>query len=275
MPQIRCPNCGLTISLENRKETDMDLITSAVQARERTFTELLHITKLSRKTLSLRLKELRNSGDIVKNNGGYSLNGTPHPKGNGGSFMKSFSRAFQDRRVRSVVWVLMFLLASSASGYVLAMLFVGPQRPQTPEAPTVIGAFTMALDVNNVEDLHGWQVLVAYDFGELKLMEIIPGGFVGAEYPSPGMTDISEGLFMNATDIGENQFLLGGVLIGNGPGKDGSGRLATVVFGYFTDNYTLPSIANQGSAYETCLLNSVDSIIPVGGQTSLTFEVIS
>lgn len=275
MPQIKCPNCGLTISLENRKETDMELITSAVQARERTFTELLHITKLSRKTLSLRLKELRNSGDIVKNNGVYNLNGTPHPKGNGGSFMKNFSKAFQDRRIRSVAWVLMFLLASSASGYVLAMLYAAPQRVQTPEAPTVIGTFTMALDVNNVEDLHGWQALVAYNSSEIELVKIIPGGFVGGEYPSAKMTDLSKGLFMNATDIGENKFLVAGVVVGNAPGIDGSGRLATITFGYFINNYKLPSIGEHDGAYETYLLNSENSFIPFGGQTSLTLKVVS
>lgn len=251
----------------------MDMITTAMQGKERTFTDLLQITKLSRKTLSLRLKELRNSGDIVKNDGGYTLNGASHSKGNGKAFFKGFARTFQDRRVRSAVWVLMMLCTFSVSGYVFAMLFV-QQPPQTRATPAVVGSFTMALDVNNVQDLYAWQALVAYDPSELKLLEIVPGGFVGAEYLSPRITDVSGGLFMNATDISDSKFLMGGVLIGNGPGKDGNGTLATIVFGYFTANYTLPLIAEQGGSYETYLLNSQLSHISVEGQTSLTLRVI-
>jgi hypothetical protein len=89
------------------------------------------------------------------------------------------------------------------------------------------------------------------------------------------MTDLSNGLFMNATDIGENKFLVAGVLVGNGPGKDGSGGLATIVFGYFTHDYALPAIVQQADAHETYLLNSQGSIIPIEGQTSLTLKVVS
>jgi hypothetical protein len=169
----------------------------------------------------------------------------------------------------------MFLLSSSVSGYVLAMFLVTPQPSQTQETPTIIGTFTMALDVNNVKDLHGWQVLVAYNPSELEVMQITPGGFVGAEYPSPEMADVSGGIFLNATDVGWGKFQVGGLLIGNGPGKDGSGRLATIVFGYYISDYKPPSIVQDESTSETCLLNSVNSIIPIGGQTSLTFAVIS
>lgn len=251
----------------------MDMITTAMQGKERTFTELLQITKLSRKTLSLRLKELRNSGDIAKNDGAYTLNGTSHSKGSGKAFFKGFARTFQDRRVRSAVWVLMMLCTFSVSGYVFAMLFA-QQPPQTRATPAVVGSFTMALDVNNVQDLHGWQALVIYDPSELKLLEIVPGGFVGAEYPSPRITDVNGGLFMNATDIGDSRFLVGGVLMGNGPGKNGNGTLATIIFGYFTANYALPSIAQQEGSYETYLLNSESSYIPVEGQTSLALRII-
>jgi hypothetical protein len=274
MPQIRCPNCGLTINLENRKETDMDLITQAMQTKEKTFTELLRITKLSRKTLSLRLKELRSNGNIVKSNGAYSLNGASYPRSGGKNLMKSFSRTFQDRRVRAVMWTLMFLLSSSVSGYVLAVMFAAQQPSPIHETPTVMGTFTMALDVNNVRDLHGWQTLVIYDPSKLGVLQIVPGGFVGATYPSAVMTDVSEGIFMNATDIGEGEFLVSGLLIGNGPGRDGSGRLATIIFEYYTNDYEFPSIAMDASTSETCLLSSVNSIIPIEGQTTLTFQAI-
>ena len=75
MPQITCPNCGTTINLENRRALDFKLIRSATDKTPRTFTELLHITKLSRKTLNLRLKELCAEGILLKNDGMYSSNG--------------------------------------------------------------------------------------------------------------------------------------------------------------------------------------------------------
>ncbi|HVP40880.1 MAG TPA: PKD domain-containing protein [Candidatus Krumholzibacteriaceae bacterium] len=72
-PQITCPHCGSTINLENRKEVDFEKILHALGKSPRTFTELLTMTNLPRKTLSLRLKELRASGSIMKD-GGYHLN---------------------------------------------------------------------------------------------------------------------------------------------------------------------------------------------------------
>jgi PKD repeat protein len=71
-PQITCPHCGNTINLENRKEVDFEKITYALNNSPKTFTELLEITNLPRKTLSLRLKDLCTSGSIVKD-GGYRL----------------------------------------------------------------------------------------------------------------------------------------------------------------------------------------------------------
>jgi hypothetical protein len=72
MPQVRCPNCGTTINLETRKETDFNLIINALHKNPKTFTQLLNYTRLPRKTLSLRLKELCDRGVIIKD-GGYHL----------------------------------------------------------------------------------------------------------------------------------------------------------------------------------------------------------
>lgn len=260
--------------MENRREVDFTLIRNATDKRPRTFTELLHVTKLSRKTLNLRLKNLCAEGLLTKEEGMYKWNGTSESGNKGGHLVKGLSKMFDGRRMRTGVMLVALLASFSVSGYVLAMMFA-PTMHVEPHAPKALGSFTMALDVNNVKDLCGWQVLVAYNPSELEVMEIIPGGFVGAEYPSSEMADVSGGIFLNATDIGWGKFLVGGFLIGNGPGKDGSGRLATIVFGYYTCDYKLPSIAQDESTSETCLLNSVNSIISIGGQTSLTFEVIS
>ena len=64
-PQIRCPNCGITINLKNRKKVDIDLIERAVK-KPRSFTELLRITNFPRKTLALRLKDLCSHGLLLK-----------------------------------------------------------------------------------------------------------------------------------------------------------------------------------------------------------------
>ena len=50
MPRIMCPNCGLTISLEERRNLDFNLIKDATRKKPTSFTKLLHITKLPRKT---------------------------------------------------------------------------------------------------------------------------------------------------------------------------------------------------------------------------------
>ncbi|MGQ9566079.1 MAG: PKD domain-containing protein [Candidatus Bathyarchaeales archaeon] len=77
-PQITCPHCGNTISLENRKEIDYDKILCALNRSPRTFSELLTMTNLPRKTLSIRLKDLCSAGTIVKD-GGYRLSASVAP----------------------------------------------------------------------------------------------------------------------------------------------------------------------------------------------------
>ena len=124
VPQITCPNCGTTINLENRKEIDLDMIRNAARRQPKTFTELLHITKLPRKTLSLRLKELCQSGMLIKNEGVYKLNGVSE-YGNARTAMSNgLSRVLNDKRMRTGLMLIAFLLCSSATGYVLAMFMV-------------------------------------------------------------------------------------------------------------------------------------------------------
>lgn len=74
MARVMCPTCGTTINLENRRKIDFSLILNALRKRPKTFTNLLHLTKLPRKTLSLRLKALCNSEVISKRDGHYRLN---------------------------------------------------------------------------------------------------------------------------------------------------------------------------------------------------------
>lgn len=264
MPQVTCPNCGMTINLKNRKEIDVNLIKSAAKT-PRTFTELLQVTRLPRKTLSLRLKELCVSGTIVKGDGMYKVNGVTEFWSDGGKSMGRLSAAFRDRRMRTGLMLIAFLLLSSASGHVLAMLF-SPPHMQTYQEPVIIGNFTMALDIQNVEDLFGWQVVVIFDSSELKVLEVSPGDFLtfnDPKYPQ-GPRLLS--------NVYESRLLLGSCLYGDMLGKDGSGRLATIVFGYFKENYDIPQIVPK-EVFETLLFDSQGQPIPIEDST-LTLTVV-
>jgi hypothetical protein len=255
MPQITCPNCGTTISLENRREIDFSLIKKATSKHPRTFTELLHITRLSRKTLNLRLHELCIEGVLIKEDGGYKLNGSSEIEDKSKDFVKGFLNGFHDKKLRTGLMLIAFLLFSSASGFALATL-IGPQPVQTVPEPVLMGNFTMALDANNVTDLYAWQVGVAYNSSQLKVLGINAGGFVGDEFP----------FVVNSTYTYKDLVLIAGSLQGDVQGKNGCGRLITIVFGYFTENYDEPKIAS-GNVFGTVLLDSGLREIPIGNST--------
>jgi hypothetical protein len=261
MPQITCPNCGKTINLENRREVDFTLIRNATDRRPRTFTELLHITKLSRKTLNVRLKDLCAEGILAKEEGMYKSNGASEFGNNGGHLVKGLSRVFDDRRMRAGLMLVVLVASFSLSGYVIAMM-AAPHEPHLE--PKVLGSFTMALYVSNVKDLYTWQVAIVFNAGQIKVVEANAGDFMKAEYP----------LFVNSTGTEDGLLLLCGSLIGNVPGKNGSGTLATIVFEYYVDSYELPSIANQTKrGFGTWLDGSSHATI-LGGQTLLTLNVV-
>lgn len=244
-----CPNCGMTINLQNRKEVDFNLIKRAAKKKPRTFTELLHITSLSRKTLSLRLKELCSAGILVKEDRTYKLDGAFEVKDDDRGFLTEFSRMFDNRRIKISLMLIAFLLGSSVSGYVFATLLIQQQFPQKQATGQVI----MSLNVTDVKDLYAWQVVISFNSNELEVADITSGKFIGMEYP----------LFMNATDIGEGVLLLGGSLFGRVPGKNAtdSRRLATIVFEYFVDEYEYPVIVPEIGWFETKLWDSRGSVI--------------
>jgi hypothetical protein len=267
MPQITCPNCGLTINLENRKEIDIDLIKAATRKEPKTFTELMHITRLPRKTLSLRLKALCGTGALVKEAGTYQLNGASEPRK---SFYMNFKGGYSrklDRRMQIGLMMVSLAICFSASGYVLAMLLQpSPQIVLQAEKPIIIGSFAMDLSVNDVQDLYAWQALITFNSSELKVLQTSHGSFIGLDDPL---------FFWNATSLDDNALLIGGSACAPMPGQSGSGKLATVVFGYYVSNYNPPKIASEAYAEETFLLDSNLSTIPMGEQTKLTFEPVS
>jgi hypothetical protein len=247
--------------LENRKEIDCDLIGNATEKRPRTFTELLHITKLSRKTLSLRLKEMCKNDILVRNGRLYSLNGASKFSSDGGKSTEKVFRVFRDKRMRMGLMLIVLLAFSSASGYVLATFLTNTQ----PQKPVIIGSFVMTLEVGNVKDLYGWQAIVTFNSSELEVIKVVPGGFVGTKPANESITDVGfgEDIFLNEMDSSNNMLLLTGFLVGNVPGKDGPGRLATITFGYFVNNYKEPTLTLNSSHFETKLWNADGLQIPV------------
>jgi len=249
VPQITCPNCGRTITLENRREIDQDLIKQAAQKGRTTFTELLHATRLPRKTLSVRLKEMCEKGILAKQEGAYMLNGTVGFDKNGGHLMRGVSRMLSDRKIRTGLMLVAFLLSSSVSGYVLASLMA--IRP-VDEGPQIIGTITMNLNVRKVADFCAWQVLVTYDPDQFKVMSVVPGEFVGADPWS-----LDKGIFAKNMDL-EGRLLLGGSLIAIESGRNGDGTLATITFGYYTEGFAAPEVADT---VETYWMNSLQQIV--------------
>jgi hypothetical protein len=265
MPQITCPNCGTTINLENRREVDFTLIKKATDKHPRTFTELLHFTRLSRKTLNLRLKELCAEGILMKEEGMYTLNGASKSgKDNGGNLMKGFSRMFDDKRVRTGLVLVALLASFSLSGYVLASLVAPTTYVEPYVAPKLLGNFTMTLDVNNVADLYAWQAAIEFNPAQVKVLGAESGDFIKAEFPLFNVAPIG---------IGDG-LLLSGTLEGPVPGENGSGTLAIVVFAYYTNNYALPSIVGWKAGFGTWLEDSSLATIP-SGQTLLTLNTVS
>lgn len=261
MPQIMCPNCGTTINLENRRKIDFGIIKEATEKSPKTFTELLHLTKLSRKTLNLRLKELCMEGVLVKEEGCYRLNGSSHVGGNGEGFMKGLSGVFNNKKIRTGIMLLALLAFSSASGYVLAARFPPPKAE--PQSPKFLGTLTMNLNIVEVNDLYAWEAVISFDSSKLEVREVLQGDFFAAEPP----------FFVTAGDVYENTQLIGATKFGATQGNSGSGTLAIIVFGILAGDYELPTLLE--SHPKTMLLDSNRSVIPIGVQTLLVLQSAS
>lgn len=268
MPQITCPNCGTTISLENRREVDFKLIRNATDRHPRTFTDLLHITRLSRKTLNVRLKELCAEGILLKEEGMYKSNGASEFGNNGGHIVKGISKMFEDKRIRTGLMLVALLATFSASGYVLAMMVAPTTYVQPPVEPTALGTFTMVINVSNVSDLYAWQTAIAFNPTQMKVTDTKPGDFMNVGFP----------YFDNSTTTSDGLLLLFGTLRGNATGITGSGTLATVVFEYYVAGYTPPSIVSQKAGFDTWLaqLGGDYSLVMIpSGQSLLTLAPMS
>jgi len=139
------------------------MILSVMQKGSETFTELLKNTCLPRKTLSMRLAALRDSGVIIKD-GGYYLNGSAH-LGKWGNVMDSTETesltklSFFTRRNILITLMLLVIAVPIAANVFASLLNSSPPSPQTT-GPQYVGTFKAYLKAYNVTDLFAWQVVI-------------------------------------------------------------------------------------------------------------------
>jgi hypothetical protein len=263
VPQIRCPNCGLTINLENRRDTDIQLITRAVQHDASSFTDLLRSTRLPRKTLSLRLKEMCHIGVLAKVDGGYKLNGVTGPEKTIANPFNRVANVVGDRRIKGLILLGVLLIGFPAVSYALAAMFSPAPSINVAPEPKLLGNFAVTLEVHNVKDVYSWQAIIAFNTSELKFLEITPGKDFNVSFP----------FFPQPADLGNGMLLVGGTLKGACPGVDFpvKGSLAVIVFGYYVRNYQSPELIQSGGGFRIKLLDSQQNEIPTSGSTfSLT-----
>lgn len=240
MPQIRCPNCGTSIDLESRRNTDFNLIVGALKEKSRTFTELLKMTYLPRKTLSLRLKELIKSGVIVKDRG-YHLNGASPSKEWTGKLKTHLT--FDTKHV--LLLLLVFIIGMPVGAKVYATLFA----PVFPSEPIIKDTFRANIVVHDVTDLYGWQVGVRFDRDALVVINVTEGDFLGVKPPLPVWTEDS---YINPS--GEGAVLIYASYRGQVTGRDGNGTLVTIEFGVVVEGHRELELVKQVGTQKVLIL---------------------
>ncbi|MEM2738871.1 MAG: cohesin domain-containing protein [Candidatus Bathyarchaeia archaeon] len=263
MPQIRCPNCGTTVNLEIRREMDFNLILKSIGNKERSFSELLRITKLPRKTLDFRLKQLLKENKVAKNRMGLyciSNNG-----GNGGGILDR--EIHLNRKMLSLLLVLLLFLPTSMA---FAMLI----QQKTPKLEP-LGSLIVKISVKDVYDVYGWQIGVHFDPTKLKVIDFRPGDFFGEQTTDDTLSE-------NAKDLGNTLFfsqmypdgtlVLCQTLKGENPPKSGNGMLAVVEFQYYSQDFDVPYLIFNDPARGTMLLRKDATEIPIS-KDCITFEI--
>jgi hypothetical protein len=260
MPQIRCPKCGTLINLQNRRNSDCSMILKALESKGRTFSELLKITKLSRKTLSLRLKQLINDEEIMKSGRYYINNGKTRT-----------AEGLLDKEVRFpsnkklLASLIILMLGIPSISLALALLY-------QPVEPQPLGYLRAKVYVNNVTDLYAWQVAIRFNYSNLKIQSVKSENFLARsmelQFKKLGPNiEISEKTIFIYKEIGKGTLLVGESLLGDSPSVNGSGALFTIEFAYFYKYEEVSIIFNETPTYKTILLRKDLTEIPINEDT--------
>ena len=270
MPQIRCPNCGVTINLENRKTTDYDLIVGSLKKGPKTFTQLLRKTRLPRKTLNIRLKGLISSGIILKD-GDYHLKDSPQTR--------EFQARSSSERIHNLKSKAIHFIRDNPKGNrdaaliiaFFALMMIGITRPLMVTAhhvhkidtgSIISDTFELTIGITNAVDLYSWQGKITYDPSILKVVDVAGGNFLSSdtivinstnEISSISTPSSACSILIFTTDADSRGVLLiGGSLLGKVQGSYGEGTLATITFSVIDEVETIN--ANLGGGI--ILLNS-------------------
>lgn len=251
-PQIRCPNCGTSINLESRRKIDFHMIMLELKKGPKTFTDLLHATKLPRKTLSLRLKELRQSEIIIKDKG-YRLNGSPPPFYMQGEINKLFTFD-QKKRILVLTLILCVSIPVSALAYAIYSAPPPSQVPPEPLKPQYYGILVVDLKIQDVTNLYAWQARINFDAEILEFRN-----FTKKEVVNPLFNQSLMDIYgMNSTDTfvlkrnpGEDpqhlsdDLLVADSLQGDVSPVNGSGTLGRIAFAIKTPEKSLEFFQNK------------------------------
>jgi len=268
MPQIRCPSCGTTINLKNRKEIDLDLIIGSINKGPKTFTQLLRTTHLPRKTLYLRLKELVDSRIIVKDRG-YRLTDSPEAS----EFqMRRSTKRFHNLKSKVVRFIKenpdgnrdSLLIVSFIAFLVISSVFtntliVRAHRVHNLNADSQIadGTLEVKMGITNAANLYAWQGKITYDPTILKVVNVATGEFLSSDAIVINATGqvysietsySTRSLLVFATDADsmEGVLVIGGSLLGKAQGIYGAGTLATITFSVINEKMETPNVNLRG-----------------------------
>jgi len=223
------------------------MIISELKKGPKTFTDLLHSTRLPRKTLSLRLIELRQSGIIVKDKE-YRLNGSPPPSYSRGEIEKLF--AFDNKR--KILMLALILCISIPVGTYAFATYVAPPPPETPSEPPppqYYGVLVVDLKIQDVVNLYSWQARINYN---AELLEF--RNFTKVREDSLFQYSLMDIFGLNSTDtfVRKDQRLSDDLLVadslqGDVPPVNGSGTLGTITFAIKAPEMTLEFFQEDGN----------------------------
>ncbi len=266
MPQIRCPNCGTTVNLENRREYDFNLIIKIVKNKERSFSELLRITKLPRKTLNLRLKQLLMENKIIKNeNGLYCAN----HNGEEGILDKEIHWPAN----KKLLSLLILCLCLPTISFALAMTIQPNIEPQP------LGKLVIKVGIRDLSDVYGWQIGLRFDPSKLMVINVSPGDFF--ENPmqcdnlsSKDIIDLGNTLFITKV-FPDGTLVVCQTLKGDSPSKSGSGVLAIIEFQFYSTDYEMPELIFNDPARGTAFGHKDATEIPIDtSNITVEFEIL-